>query len=293
MEIIKNILNQKYDNHILPFVWLHGESEETIIEYIKKISESGIGAVCLESRPHPDFLGKKWWDDVEIIINECKKRGMKIWFFDDQHFPTGYAGGALQKPENKHLSKMFLNESQLDFVGPMQDTAITVKWAGGNRQQTMSVGVENDLQDSTSVVKNTILAVYAAPKTEYKKVNENHIINLTKYVIDGVLYWDIPEGEWTIKTIYSTYDGGEEATAGYLNPLISESTDLLLNNVYQKHYDHFGEEFGETIAGFFSDEPRFGNVKGPNAIIGRLDMPLPWFNGLEKLLAKKQTNLNE
>ena len=26
----------------------------------------------------------------------------------------------------------------------------------------------------------------------------------------------------------------------------------------------------------FSDEPRFGNTKGPNASIGRYNMPLPW-----------------
>ena len=68
-----------------------------------------------------------------------------------------------------------------------------------------------------------------------------------------------------------------------MNPLVKEATQVLLDEVYQPHYEHYKDEFGKTILGFFSDEPRFGNDKGPECPIGK-DMPLPWREGLEKEL---------
>ncbi|MFR1295040.1 MAG: hypothetical protein ACLSBH_06065 [Coprobacillus cateniformis] len=51
-----------------------------------------------------------------------------------------------------------------------------------------------------------------------------------------------------------------------------EATQILINEVYEKHFNHYKDEFGKTIIGFFSDEPRFGNIKGTTASIGREKM---------------------
>lgn len=75
---------------------------------------------------------------------------------------------------------------------------------------------------------------------------------------------------------------GEESTKDYLNPLVKEATQVLIDEVYEPHYKHYKEEFGKTIQGFFSDEPRFGNTKGTEASIGRMDMVLPWRKDLQK-----------
>lgn len=44
-----------YDNHVLPFLWLKGETRETIAEYLEQIAGADIREVCLESRTHPSF----------------------------------------------------------------------------------------------------------------------------------------------------------------------------------------------------------------------------------------------
>ena len=94
-ETLNKILNGAQDNHILPFFWQHGESEETLRKYARVIHDANIGALCVESRPHPDLCGPTWWQDMDAIIDESKKLGMKVWILDDAHFPTGYAIGAL------------------------------------------------------------------------------------------------------------------------------------------------------------------------------------------------------
>lgn len=85
------------ENYIFPFLWMRGEPEDVIREEIAKISECGIRAVCVEARPHDDFCGPGWWHDMDIVLDEAKKRDMRIWILDDKHFPTGYANGLIEQ----------------------------------------------------------------------------------------------------------------------------------------------------------------------------------------------------
>lgn len=94
---VKMLLEGKQENHIMPFLWMHGEEEPILREYMQVIHDANIGAVCVESRPHPDFCGEGWWKDMNIILDEAKRLDMKVWILDDSHFPTGYANGALEE----------------------------------------------------------------------------------------------------------------------------------------------------------------------------------------------------
>ena len=81
-------------NYMVPFLWMHGEDEARLRETVKAIHESGIGALCVESRPHPDFLGAKWWQDMDVVLDECRRRGMEVWILDDEKFPPAIPPGA-------------------------------------------------------------------------------------------------------------------------------------------------------------------------------------------------------
>ena len=98
---INSLLHGEMENYIFPFFWQHGESEAVLRKYMQVIYDANIRAVCIESRPHPDFVGAGWWRDMDIILEEARKRKMKVWILDDSHFPTGYCNG---KIEEKYLS---------------------------------------------------------------------------------------------------------------------------------------------------------------------------------------------
>ena len=83
---------------------MKGEDNETIGKELDKIEKCGIREVCLESRPHPDFCGPKWWENMDFICAEAEKRGLRLWILDDKKFPTGYANGGFEKhPEKSKL----------------------------------------------------------------------------------------------------------------------------------------------------------------------------------------------
>ncbi|MBW4082631.1 glycosylhydrolase-like jelly roll fold domain-containing protein [Paenibacillus sp. S150] len=279
MKRLNEVLDNKQDNYIFPLFWMHGEEEGLLRESIGRVQEAGIHAVCIESRPHPDFCGEQWWRDMDIIMDEARTRGMKVWLLDDSHFPTGYANGRIVSDYPQH-AKQYLKIHQLDFAGPLQDASFLVKWGSpGNRMSLTTKGVPVD---------DRIAGIIAARRTGENSIDPSTLTDVTSLAKDGVLYWDIPEGDWRIFIMLQTAYGGEPHTEGYLNPLDPEAVKVLINEVYESHYARYKADFGKAFAGFFSDEPRFGNIHGAFASIGRVEMVLPWTAGLQDMFTAEE-----
>ena len=80
MKHLQALLQGKCTSHILPFLWMKGEDNETIGKELDKIEKCGIREVCLESRPHPDFCGPKWF------VQKLKKEGFVSGFWMTKSF---------------------------------------------------------------------------------------------------------------------------------------------------------------------------------------------------------------
>lgn len=262
---IQDVLNNRGENYLLPFFWQHGEDEAVLREEMAKIAESGIGAVCVESRPHPEFCGPKWWRDMDIIMDESRRRGMKVWILDDAHFPTGYANGWI-RDKHPELQKVYLAERHVDVVGPQPGAWVRAgAWLGADEK---------------------LVAAVAVPRTAEGQPTGGAAVDVTARVVDGRLHWDIPEGWWRVFLVVETRSGG--GNQDYLNPIDPASCRVLIDAVYEPHFARYGADFGGTLAGFFSDEPNIGNGGGLyDAIIGRRLMALPWRAGLLDELARE------
>ncbi len=272
------------NNHILPFLWMRGEEEPVLRTEMEKIAECGIGAVCVEARPHNEFCREGWWHDMDIILDEAKKRDMKVWILDDKHFPTGYANGLIEEkyPERK---KLYIASSKANVCGyPNRKLTLNI-----SRMLKPAIGyweIEDALQNMEERKKNRLLAVIAVKAAEGRLLREE-TVDLTDTVKDGFARFSLPEGMWTVYVIFKTRtDGGNEA---YINMIDAESAHTQIEGVYEAHYARYGEEFGKTIAGFFSDEPQFGNIKEVcyDTSLGRKKMPLPWSDELEEMLKER------
>lgn len=279
---IENLLQGKGNNYIFPFLWLHGEEEPVLREYMEAIHNSGIGAVCIESRPHPDYCGPKWWKDMDVIIDEAKKRDMKIWILDDSHFPTGFANGALEdKPDNLH--RQFLYFSSAEVVGPMKSVQMNVTKCAKYVKNAYVVNVFSmrNNKEHRWFEDDKLVSVCAARIDE--GFDATTLIDITELVKDGQLTWDVPPGKWMIYVNYLTRNSG--CRENYINMVDKESVRIQIEAVYEPHYEHYKEEFGKTIAGFFSDEPEFGNGLIYESIAIGENQDLPWSGEVEKKMA--------
>ena len=229
-----DVLAHQEDNYLLPFYWQLGDHRERIPEQIERIFASGCRAVCVESRPHPDFCGPEWWADMDIILAECEKRGMKVWVLDDKRFPTGFANGliASKYPEQAPWSVI---EFHVDVIGPAPATAFIA---------------------TGEVPGEEVLGVYAFARADGGEETTGGYVDLTSSVKDGYAYWDVPEGCYRVYVYVKTRRG---TRGGCIDMTSFESCRAQIEAVYEPHYQHYARYFGNTFAGFFSDEPMFGN----------------------------------
>ena len=289
-------LFEKKSNHLYPFLWIHGnESDDEYIEEVEKIYECGCHGLCIEARPHNDFNGPKWFHDLELIISECKRRGMQVWILDDSHFPTGYANGKIEA-EYPYYKKKYLCLKTFDVAGPLEQGSMILKYAlKSSKDKILGIYLQKrtgfeeiDVASTIDISNNTELVEdYSTGKPLYDLMGNPILDTLGGPCLRVNL--DIPKGKWCVNIIFVSEKGGEKETENHLNPLDSNATRVLLNEVYEPICQHFSDEFGTTIMGFFSDEPRFGNIHGAeNASIGRnSEMVLPYIDGLENQLEEK------
>lgn len=272
---LKETLLGEEANYLLPFIWQRGEAEAVIRTEMERIAAAGIRAVCVEARPHPDFLGPRWWRDMDIIMEEARKRGMRVWMLDDDHFPTGHAAGKLVDAPAA-LRRLFLEEHHLDTVGPQKNVSFLVKpWLIDFANPETSAG-------------NSLVAVVAARREVESAALTGEFIDLTAAVQGDALYWDIPAGAWRIFFMVSSPSSGTEHFKDYLNPLVPESVKVLLDTIYEAFYARYEDDFGRTFAGFFSDEPGFYNDRlqpyDYQSKLGKQGVALPWRSDLLGLL---------
>ena len=285
MKRLTDVLQNQGENYILPFFWQHGETEAKLREYMNAIHDCGIGAVCCECRPHPDFCGPQWWHDMDVILDEAKKLDMKVWILDDAHFPTGQANGAMVEAPAE-LCKQFLHYHETEISGPTPGITLDVATMARYRKNPMSGGDRMSLFSAGAPARefddDELVAVVAADGLE-NGIDGRTLIDITDQVHDGVLTWDVPAGYWRVFVVYKTRNGG--GNAHYINAVSFPSCRVQLDAVYEPHWAHYKDEFGKTIAGFFSDEPQLGNVSGfdPDNWIGK-KMPLPWSDEVESEL---------
>ena len=235
---ITDLLRGRGDNYILPFFWQHGEDAETLIAEIDAIYESGIRALCVESRTHEQFCEDGWWETMDLILSACEERGMKVWILDDKHFPSGYANGIIPKkyPDQRMWA---ITERHADVSGPMKDAAVMCQW------QTSS--------------EDVLLGVVACKRARGGERLTGQSIDLTDCISDGMVYFDIPEGNWRVFFLYKSRTGFHASKLEYCDKLTAFGGDAYLEAVYEPHWEHYSRYFGNTLAGFFSDEPCFGN----------------------------------
>ena len=282
-QTIIDLLQNNGGNYIFPFFWQHGESEAVLREYMEAIHACGIGAVCVEARPHPDFVGPRWWQDMDVILDEARKRDMKVWILDDAHFPTGQAAGAMVNADPE-LCKQYIMVERTDVCGPLPEATLDVA--------EMAKIVPSPFPTMASLFNRTpprqfnddaLLAVIAS-RLDHGNHVDSTLLDLTSNVVDGMLEWDVPEGMWRIFVLFNTRNGG--GPTNYINMLDEASCRVQIDAVYEPHYAHYKDDFGKAIAGFFSDEPAMGNTSGFdfNESIGRKWMPLPWNKDMPGML---------
>ena len=239
---------------IQPFMSWNGpdakERKARIVEDLDRLAANGVFMVNVSpGRGVPAYLSPEHMDQMKFVVQEAKKRGMKLWLQDESDYPSGFAGG-----------KMIQQYPQLCMQGIVAD--IHVRVAPGQR---FSMPVPPDT-----------LGIMALETTRDQQLRNVIPIPIPA---DGQLKWIVPnEGttpnephyDWEVVFVRHIYissptrnfnrEDGTRAKDGlyslidYLDP---EATRAFLKITHETYRQAVGDEFGKTVLGFFGDEPDY------------------------------------
>ncbi len=209
----------------MPLFWQHGEEDDTLLNYVDRLLESGAGGFVVESRPHPDWLGEEWYADCKLVMDYANSKGLKTWIFDEKWWPSFVVDG---KVPLEHRARKL--ECSATEVSGSQDFIIDVS--------------EDD---------NYIASI--AGKITDGLLERSSLTDLSPYLSNGELNWEVPDGKWKVMVFTWAYQEG----ARQVDLATQSSTDWFIDHAIKPHYDYIGEE---NIQGFFYDEPQWSGNWG-------------------------------
>ncbi|MDD6931258.1 MAG: glycosyl hydrolase [Eubacteriales bacterium] len=221
------------------WVWNDLMSEEQIAFQLKELKNHGFGGAFVHPRPGliTDYLSEEWFDRWGFALKIAKELGLKLYIYDENSYPSGFAGG--------HVS------SQLPDC-----------LAEGMTYQI--IDLSKDVPDgnvSMCFPANTPIAAFSC-KTDGDKIE----------ILDDISVY--PDSEWAehAEKVFVVLRVKSDTTGwlagfAFTDLLRPEVHQAFMETTYEQYYRRFGEDFGDAVPAIFTDEPNIsaGSVYGSGA----------------------------
>lgn len=204
----KEFLNPGNKYRPIPFWSWNDKLEKEELEYqIEEMKKAGMGGYFMHARSglKTTYLSEEWFDCIKAGIDKGKEVGLDAWAYDEEGWPSGFAGGLVPALSADYYAKF-----------------ISLKVLEGSEAIDWSV---------------TVAAFLICTETNrYKRINEGNVVKAGK-------------NEEILQVV-------RNENPFYIDTLNKRAVDAFLETTHQEYYNRFGEDFGSTMKGFFTDEPR-------------------------------------
>ena len=99
-------VNQKSGDYgSLPFwSWNDRLDEEELRRQMRVMKDIGMNGFFMHARGglETEYLSDEWYSCINACIDEAKKLGMEAWSYDENGWPSGFAGGILLEDPANH-----------------------------------------------------------------------------------------------------------------------------------------------------------------------------------------------
>lgn len=191
-------MNKKDDIYKPISFWSwNGDMQEQELRWqIREMKEQGFGGFFIHSRAGRliPYMGPQWIQACGYAIDEARKQGLDVWLYDEDGWPSGFAGGAVNGMDCSYWAR------SLVFT-----------------------------ESETECANYNLVCMYKKNVQGYERTDVTDEASLFCYEETVPTYVDL------------------------MNPAVTTAFIQVTHEVYKKH---FGEFFGTTIKGIFTDEPQ-------------------------------------
>lgn len=141
--------------------WNEQISEEGIDFQMKEFKKAGIGGVFVHPRPGllTEYLSEDWFHLFDYTVQKGKELGMKVWIYDENSYPSGFAGGHVpaEMPDSyQHGTGLSMEiQQQLNVVVSDTLAVILKKTDTGFENITSIANQENGSQGTYYIFRKT------------------------------------------------------------------------------------------------------------------------------------------
>lgn len=245
--------------------------ESQLIEFADK----GFSGVVIHPRDglKIPFLSRSWFDLIEYIIELSGKLSLQVWFYDEDPYPSGSAGGKLLE-FYPNLVGRTLEFTEID-VEPVN--GLVYKKFSGLKNVIRVYAFEYDSEYKISdnfkdITEYTGLIgdkwhVMGVCNQNYGPIFENRkSAPHWRAVVQGencTLHWPTKDNIKRKLLIVSTKERADTRHGSYVDLLNPETTQRFLELTHKSTYDAIGKEKFSQFVACFTDEVR-------------LCYPFPW-----------------
>lgn len=260
----------------LSFWFLNHQLEKgEMARQLRELKDKGFSGVFLHPRGGllEPYGSSHWYEAVGFCIAEARRIGMEAWLYDEDPYPSGAAGGRVIF-ENPGLRASRLEHRTLEARGP------------GRYQLDLPPGAlvaAYIIRGSEIQRIDQHAGIIRANWSQYHTTNSYH----ASYRIDGAPHWRAATEDPFYRIVINLEEASSPAHivgfvrvytqqspwGAYPDLLNPKSVEAFVRCTHHEYYSHFGESFGETVPGIFTDE-------------AKLHGALPWSETLAPLFNK-------
>ncbi|OOC61488.1 glycosyl hydrolase [Paenibacillus ihbetae] len=221
-----------------PFWFLNHRLEKPELEQqIEAMHKAGVGGVVLHARHgmQSDFLSDEFMDALEFSTEECRKRNMVVWLYDEDNWPSGTVGGKLTRQYPEYRMR-YLRVEERRLPGGGAAASLKLDFASYEHQALIAILAYRAIQ------RDGEWLLCSNPENITGFLNQEWVPKTDDpYVILACWSCEIAEG--------MTFAQGY-----YLDTLNPEAVQAFIRLSYEPLLRLKGQ-YGKTIQGVFTDEP--------------------------------------
>lgn len=232
-------------------------NEQMLHRQIKFLKKMGFGGFHMHPRSGISikYLGEEFMLLIESCVKKAKDEGMFAWLYDEDRWPSGFAGGYVTKDKALRQKIVVFSEDKPEFV---------------SKEEGIKTGKPYLLAIFDIIINDD------GKMLSYKMIDENDIVNgVKKYV-----YVTTPQ------------ESGIFNNQTYVDVLSAEAIEKFIKTTHEKYKAVVGNEFGGTIPAIFTDEPQMALKQLPAYASGHSDISFPWTTDLDKIYTKRYNGEN-
>lgn len=261
---LNDVFEQPQAEHsACPFWFWNGDLEPgELLRQIHLMYEKGIRAFMIHARKGltVKYLSEEWFERVRLTVEEAARLGMKLWLYDEDNWPSGYAGGRVLARDSSYAGQnLALERHYIQGPAPFRLELARPEEVRAVLAARIAEACPISPDPLTFHKEGEKLAPWS-DRAKYTHVyaQEEPITLAAK---DGAVTWDVPEGRWCLMVARQRRTEWFAAYSDtyYIDLMNAAATRAFIEETHEQYYRRFKEHFGKTILGFFVDEPGFYN----------------------------------